>query len=295
MQYLDSFISFLQYEKQYSQHTIESYRTDLLQFSDFLKINEQGVLLEKSDSVATRSWVLHLVDAQRSPVTINRKIASLKSFYKFLLKRKVISKNPMDRVSLLKKERKLPLFVQEADMETLLEKIEFEDSILGFRDKVILELLYGTGIRLSELIGLNESDFDQIKRVVKVLGKGKKERIIPIGRELNQSLIVYIKKKKQQNQDNNEGPLIVNKVRERLYPMLVYRVVKKYLDLVVNMDNKSPHVIRHTFATHLLNKGADINVIKELLGHTSLAATQVYTHNSLERLKEAFKKAHPKA
>ena len=230
-----------------------------------------------------------------NPRSVNRKTVSLRSFYKYLLKNNNISIDPTTRINVLKTSKKLPDFVQEEDMHRLLDNYTFEDDFAGWRDRLMLELFYGTGIRLSEMIGLKEADIDRFNGHIKVLGKRNKERIIPFSKNLENILDKYLNKKKSVFNYNSDDYLIVTNKRGRGYPMMIYRVVKKYLSIFTTIQKKSPHVLRHTFATHLLNKGADLNAVKDLLGHTSLAATQVYTHNSLDKLKRAFDQAHPKA
>ncbi|MFT4734200.1 MAG: integrase/recombinase XerC, partial [Arcticibacterium sp.] len=226
--------------------------------------------------------------------SINRKIASLKAFYAYLLRKKKIEKSPMLKVQSLKTPSKLPVFISESGMENLLENIPFSDNFSGSRDHMILEMLYGTGIRLSELVHLKETDFDLFDSKITVLGKRSKYRIIPLPVKLRLKLVSYLAQKAQKF-DISDTSLFVTDKGKKLYPVFVQRLVKKYLALVSTQTKKSPHILRHTFATHLLNKGADLNAIKELLGHSSLSATQIYTHNSIEQLKNIHKQAHPKA
>jgi len=286
---IKTFLKYIEFEKRYSKHTIISYHTDLQQFKNFLATIYPELTLVNVDYRILRSWIVSLVDNNIENTSINRKIASLRSFYKFLLKRDHIQEDPTWKLKVLKKSKKLPQFVNEDDMAKLLDQLTFENDFPGQRDKMVMEMLYGTGIRLSELIGLSENDVNFNNETIKVLGKRNKERIIPFSKSLGQSIKEYLSVK------NNDNSLLITADNgEALYPMLVYRIVKKYLSLV-NVDKKSPHVLRHTYATHLLNKGAELNAVKDLLGHTSLAATQVYTHNSIEKLKTVFKNAHPKA
>ena len=292
---VDSFIKYISFEKRYSQHTVSSYKSDLNQFSQYLSSNFQILNLQESTQLMVRSWILSLMDSGIAPKSVNRKIASLRSYYKFLLKREVISKDPTAKVKLLKTPKQLPNFVAESELSDLLDKAEFPDDFEGQRKKLILELFYGTGIRLSELIGLLETNVDLGQKTIKVLGKRNKERIIPISESLCEVISNYKKVKKTSLENVHSGFLIVNNSGEQSYPMMIQRVVKSYLQGLKSIDKKSPHVLRHTFATHLLNKGADLNAVKDLLGHTSLAATQVYTHNTLDKLKSVFDQAHPKA
>jgi len=242
-----------------------------------------------------RSWIVTLVDQEMVPKSINRKIACLRSFYHFLQKKELITKDPTLKIRALKVKKSLPVFVEEDNMVKLLDQIEFEDSFDGVRNKLVLELLYATGIRLSELIGLKSTDVNIFQKTIKVLGKGNKERIIPIHDTFITLTKEYIAKKKNEAFSNNNEFFVVTNNGEQLYPMFIYRLVRMYLDQVTTVDKRSPHVLRHTFATHLLNKGADLNAIKDLLGHSSLAATQVYTHNSIDKLKAIFDQAHPKS
>ncbi len=282
-----SFLKYLEFEKRYSSNTITAYHNDLLQFQSFLKITSTA--LEQANHAQIRGWVIENMEDGLTAKSVNRKIASVRAYFKFLLKREVISIDPTSRISALKTPKKLPAFIKETELQNLLNNIEFSGSE-GQRDRVLLEILYGTGIRLNELIHLKWSDVQLQEGVIKVLGKRNKERIIPIPQELINLLLLYKK-------ENTLGSkyVITTDGQKQSYPMFVYRKVSKYLTLYTNSEKKSPHALRHTFATHLLNKGADLNAVKDLLGHTSLAATQVYTHNTIEKLKKVFKQAHPKA
>jgi integrase/recombinase XerC len=290
----EKFKKYLEFERRYSSHTIKSYTTDLKQLSDFLNTSYELNKPEKADHQILRSWLVHLVQTGVSPKTINRKLATLKSFYKFLKREGFIDTLPTSKLIAPKVSKKLPEFIPEAQISNLLNNFKFENSINGLRDNLIIEFLYGTGIRLSELITLREKNIDLNIKIVKVLGKGNKERLIPLNTELVNLTRIYLEKKEVVPHNKSEF-LIVTNTGNNLYPMFVYRIVRKYLDQVTSIEKRSPHVLRHTFATHLLNKGADLNAIKELLGHSSLAATQVYTHNSLEKIKGIYKQAHPKA
>ena len=292
---MESFFKYLQFEKRYSPHTLLSYQTDLGQFTEYLATTYQISDLAQADHALIRSWIVSLVQRNLDTRTVNRKIACLRSFYKFLLKNNRIAKNPMLRIKSPKIAKKLPSFVSEADFNALLNSYDFGDTFEGCRDRLILEFLYGTGIRLAELIGVAETDINFQQKTVKVTGKGNKERVVPINDSLFNVIQGYLAKKKIKFPDNHTAKLLVTNKALPLYPKFVYRIVKKYISLVTTSEHASPHVLRHSFATHLLNKGADLNAIKDLLGHTSLAATQVYTHNSIEKLKSIFDKAHPKA
>ncbi|KYG78137.1 MULTISPECIES: tyrosine-type recombinase/integrase [Roseivirga] len=292
---IDSFLRYISFEKRYSQHTVKSYQNDLNQFEQYAQQQFNISSLSEATQLMIRSWVLSLMDEGTSARTVNRKIASLRSFYKFLLKRESITKDPTQKIKSLKVKKELPGFANEEEFSTFLDRLVFEDSFEGKTEQIILELLYGTGIRLSELLGLKVSDFKSSESTIKVLGKRNKERIIPVSKRLNELLKNLIAEKNHVFSHDQNSYLIVNKNGGQAYPMMIYRIVRKYLNQVPSLDKKSPHALRHTFATHLLDKGADLNAVKDLLGHSSLAATQVYTHNSLEKLKSVFDQAHPKA
>lgn len=291
---LESFLNFLRYEKRYSPHTVQSYRHDLEQFAGFLKENFEEETPSASYQMV-RSWIVKLVEDKLDPLSVNRKIASLRSYYKFLMRQDSITRNPMMRIKVLKSAKKLPHFVKERDMNEVLDLPAWDSSHESLRDRLILELLYGTGMRLSELIQLKDSQINLHDLTIKVLGKRNKERVIPIASPLADIIREYRQAKKREVPPNGDGIFIVNDQGGKCYPMMVYRVVRKYLGEHTTVEKKSPHVLRHTYATHLLNKGAEINAVKDLLGHSSLAATQVYTHNTMEKLKKVFDQAHPKA
>ena len=289
----DAFIKYLKFEKRLSDHTILSYDNDLKQFESFFKTYSTNKEIKTTDKRAIRSWIVELSLKKLSPKSINRKIATLKSFFKFLIKRKVIEINPSTNITSLKTDQKIPNFLKEKDVNFLFDNLILEKNFNGERDMMILELLYGTGIRISELINLKTRNINLPKKEMKIMGKRKKERIIP----LHQQIISQIKKyldKKNEIKSTHEFLLCTNKGK-KLYPMLIYRIVKKHLSSLINSKKYNPHLLRHTFATHILNKGGDLNSIKDLLGHESLAATQIYTHNSIEKLKETFKASHPRA
>jgi len=290
---IESFLRYLQFEKRYSKHTLTAYATDLDQFAAFL--TQEDTTIESVEYPHIRLWVISLVEDELHPASINRKMASVRSFYKFLLKRELISHDPSQRLQALKTPKRLPDFVQEKDITQLFDHQNFEDDFFGLRDKLILELLYGTGMRRAELLGLTEESINIQKRQIKVLGKRNKERIIPVTETVTDLISEYITAKRKYFGSLEVRSLIVTDKGGECYPMLIYRTVVKYLGNVVSLEKKSPHVLRHTYATHLLNNGADLNAVKDLLGHSSLAATQVYTHNSLEKLKKVFQQAHPKA
>lgn len=292
---IESFLKYIQYEKRASPNTVLAYQNDLRQFEEFVARHFPEDSVVHADSTLVRSWVVSLVEEERDAPTVNRKIACLRSFYKFLMREEQISKDPMLKIKVLKTRKKLPGFVKEGEMISLLDKKVFADDFEGWRDKLILELFYATGIRLSELIHLKETGIDRKNRTIKVLGKRNKERIIPFPVSLVTILESYLKIRNRDIAVKDHGLLLVTREGEPCYPVMIYRIVKKHLDYATTSEKRSPHVLRHTFATHLLNKGAEISAVKDLLGHTSLAATQVYTHNSMEKLKKVFDQAHPKA
>jgi integrase/recombinase XerC len=292
--WLESFLSYIEYERRYSKHTIESYKNDLEQFFYYLKTEYQKEEIELANHLEIRSWIVQMMEAEISPRSINRKLSTLKSFFKFLMRKGAVKKSPMSKVLAPKTSKRLPVFVEKSGIERLLKDIEFPEGFEGERDRMIIDLFYNTGMRRSELLNLKETDMDSYNAQIKVLGKGNKERIIPIQPQLRDSIKNYIATKNNAIL-NPSIYLFVNNEGKQLAPSNIYQIVKKYLNMVTTIDKKSPHVLRHTFATHLMNNGADINAVKELLGHSSLAATQVYTHNTIDKLKNIYKQAHPKA
>ena len=292
---IQAFIDYLKFEKRYSAHTIRSYSDDLEAFAVYLKteFGEQGV--REVSSAMVRSWLAALKDEGMSSRSINRKISSLRSFYKYLLRMGEVAQSPMVAIIAPRAAKRLPVFVEQQQMAELFTGVEFPDDWEGLTDRLLLALLYNTGMRLSELINLKESQIDGAGSVIKVLGKGNKERVIPVSGLLLEAVRDYQEKKRVLPERADAVVLLVGKSGRRLYPKYVYRVVQRYLAQVTTLEKKSPHVLRHTFATHLMNEGAELNSVKELLGHASLAATQVYTHNTIEKLKDIYKKAHPKA
>lgn len=292
---VDTFLKYLQYEKRVSKHTLTAYQSDLDQFQAFIQEVFPDHSPETADYGIVRSWIIQLVDSGIKAASVNRKIASLKTFYKFLMRQEVIKKNPMTKIRVLKTQKRLPAFVKESEMINLLDAVEFEDTLDGWRDRLILELFYSTGIRLSELITLKEVQVDTTNHTIKVLGKRNKERLIPFPKSIVSIYMNYRQIKNKEVEMKSHGYVFVTDTGDPCYPMMVYRIVRRYLKENTNTEKKSPHVLRHTYATHLLNKGAEINAVKDLLGHSSLAATQVYTHNSMEKIKKAYDQAHPKA
>jgi integrase/recombinase XerC len=289
---ITAFLEFLQFEKRSSAHTIKSYQTDLEQFQKYLLFQYDCNEPETAKAPMLRSWVVSLMEEGLNPSSINRKIAALRTFYGYLRKKKHIDSDPTKILSALKTRKKLPAFVEEKSMEMLFEEGVFSDDFEGLRDRVIMELLYGSGIRLSELVELELKDLNLPARTIRVFGKRSKERIVPVSTSLAQLLQKYIE---QRAPEENTDILLLTDSNKAVYPVFVQRKVKQYLSAVTTLTQKSPHVLRHTYATHLLNRGADLNAIKELLGHANLAATQIYTHNSIEKLKKTHQQAHPKA
>lgn len=292
---LNSFITYLSHEKRYSQHTITSYQTDLNQCSLYFDATfEIDFIAVKHTHI--RSFMVYLMDQKTSENTINRKISALRSFYKFLLREGKIDQNPTILIKAPKIPKRLPVFIDSKQIDQLLDsEVYFDETFPSVRDNLVIELLFGTGMRLTELLQLKEADVDTYSGTIKVLGKRNKERIIPINKQLINQIYRYNELKKLQNFDNILPILIVTNIGAPAYSKLIYRIVTSSLARITTNGKKSPHVLRHSYATALLNAGADLNAIKELLGHASLAATQVYTHNSIERLKTIYKQAHPKA
>jgi integrase/recombinase XerC len=287
----DSFIKYLQFEKRLSNHTIIAYSGDLNQFFSFLTDSYDITDISDVNHTVVRSWIVALMEEKMDPRSVNRKITTLKTFYKYLLRQGTITENPMLKILSPKVSKKLPVFVEKDNMDTLIDNIPFGDDFDGVRNKLIIELFYETGIRLSELINLKQADVDLYACQIKVLGKRNKERIVPFGPVMKKNLQHYIDQKGSLSSEY----FFVLESGKKMYEKFVYRMVNKYLSLVTTIDKTSPHVLRHTFATHMLNNGAELNAIKELLGHANLSTTQIYTHNTVEKLKSIHKQAHPKA
>ena len=286
----NKFITYLSSEKRFSEHTIKSYSTDINQFTLFLSSEFQ--IEDKINEISfqiIRTWIASLLEKGISPRSVNRKISTLKTYFKFLVRETKLIENPMIKVVAPKSKKRLPVFIEQDQIESLLSEVQFEKGFIGRRNKLIIELFYVTGIRLSELINIKISDIDFNNQSIKVLGKRNKERIIPLSSNVINALNLFIKSNKQNKY------LFTNLEGDKLYNKLVYRVVNKYIGKISSVNKRSPHILRHTFATHMLNNGADINAIKELLGHANLSATQVYTHNTIEKLKTVYKQAHPRA
>ncbi len=292
--FIEQFIAYLKFEKRYSPNTVLAYQKDLNQFGDFLLEQFELKQIETATHIHIRSWLAQMKQEGIESKTINRKISTLKSFYKYLHRLGQIKQSPTAKIISPKTKKRLPVFVKETEIQALLKQSEFGEDVKGQTNWLILEILYQTGMRKSELINLKLNRVDLKQRQLQVLGKGNKERIIPISHELTESIKSYLPLRLEVK-DLQSDNLLVLPSGKALYPKYVYNVVTKYLGQFTTLSKRSPHILRHTFATHLLNNGAELNAVKELLGHASLAATQVYTHNSIEKLKNIHKKAHPKS
>lgn len=292
--WIDSFLEYLRLERNYSEKTVVSYGIDLREFEGYFKKADAEIDFTTVDADVVRNWVMHLMDEGRAVTSVNRKLSTLRSFYRFLLKKKVMTVNPMTKVVGPKKKKPLPSFVREKDMDRLLDDLTFGEGYEGCRDRMILEMFYATGMRLSELIGLDDADVDFSAKLIKVTGKRNKQRLIPFANELEHDLRVYIKVR-DGALPNGSDAFFVRKDGKRMYPMQVYRLVKRNLSKVVSLKKRSPHVLRHTFATAMLNDCAELRAVKELLGHESLTTTEVYTHTTFEELKKVYELAHPRA
>ncbi|MCW3090783.1 MAG: tyrosine-type recombinase/integrase [Ferruginibacter sp.] len=317
---IQTFIDYLRFQKRYSEHTTEAYQNDLVAFFDYIDAQYTDTPLSDIRPFIIRSWLAKLKETGKellptvsigepggksaspsrktSPLgakSINRNISSLKSFFKFQVKQGLLLASPMTTIISPKIKKRLPQFVASTDIDTLFNHVEFPDDWEGKTHKLLLQLLYNTGMRRAELISLEETHIDRSNSNIKVLGKGNKERILPVSRQLMSMIQDYLECKRSRFDEFDAKALLVNGTGKKLYPKYVHNAVTKYLAQVTTIDKKSPHILRHTFATHLMNNGADLNAVKELLGHSSLAATQIYTHNTIEKLKDIHKKAHPKA
>ncbi len=292
--YLIDYINYLNFEKRYSKHTSIAYKNDLSQFIDFYKGYTTSLDWRNVNNKDIRAWIASLIENGVSSKSVNRKLSCLKSFYHFLNKKGVLITNPAKLVNAPKNKKSLPKFVEEKQINFLIDEIEFDNNYEGKRDHLIISLFYFTGIRLSELIELQLNSLDLRNFKIKVLGKRNKERIIPLHKELTDLIEQYLEIRLIQLGDEKSTYLFLTSKNKKLYPKLVYNIVNHSLGLVSTITQKSPHVLRHTFATHMLNNGADLNAIKELLGHANLAATQIYTHNSFEKLKQTYQQSHPR-
>ena len=291
---IDSFLKYLCFERNYSEKTIISYGIDLREFERYLKEVDAELDFTKVHADNVRNWIVHLMDNGCVAASVNRKLSSLRSFYRFLLRKKVISVNPLLKISGLKKKKTLPSFLKMEEMDRILDETSFGEGFEGCRDRMILEMFYATGMRLSELIGLDDADVDFSARLIKVTGKRNKQRLIPFGDELSDDLLKYIKVRDEALPER-EKALFVLSNGNRMYPVAVYKLVRRNLSKVVTLKKKSPHVLRHTFATAMLNDHAELQSVKELLGHESLVTTEVYTHATFEELKKVYEQAHPRA
>lgn len=292
---LERFNDYLIKEKNYSQHTALAYLNDLIFFKEYLEEYHEGVSLEKLPYVLVRNWIVFLIDSGLSNSSVNRKVASLKAFYKFLLKSKQIEVSPLSRHKALKMPRKIQIPFSEEELNVVLNQIEYKSGFEGVRDKLIIDLFYTTGIRRSELIGLQMTNLDLNEGVIKVLGKRNKERIIPMLDIVSSQIKKYLTLRRGLEVIVDENNLFLLSNGNKINESFVYRLINYYFSNVSEKVKKSPHMLRHTFATHMLNRGADLNSIKELLGHSSLASTQVYTHSSLAELKNVYQNAHPRS
>ena len=292
----DNFVQFLEFEKRCSPHTLVAYSQDLEQFTLFLSQVYNIESIEQADHQMVRSWFISLIESGTTSRTITRKMSSLKSFFRFALANGFSGTNPMLKVSAPKTAKRLPEFIEQEKMEKLVTFPVLSDKPMSLRDQTILLVFYSTGIRLSELINISINDVDMVKGAIKVTGKRNKERIVPIGDMVTGQLQRYMAERTEMEQVGNKSSLLfVSNRGDKLYPRLVYRIVHSWLSQVSTREKLSPHVLRHTFATHMLDNGADLNAIKDILGHSSLAATQVYTHNTITKLKSVYKQAHPRA
>jgi integrase/recombinase XerC len=292
----DRFLDYIAHEKRYSPNTAIAYQSDLEQFHSYIRQAYEITTGEEATHQVIRSWIVHLLESGISPRSVNRKITTLKSYYRFMVKEGIITENPMSRILSPRTSSRLPVFVEEGNMHTLLDEVDFGEGFEALRDRMIIEMLYNTGMRLSELIQLKDIDVDTRGSLLKVTGKRNKQRIIPFTASMGKRIEEYRQERSRQFNGTDLPPEFFITIKgKKLYPRLVYRVVKSYLARVTTITKRSPHVIRHTFATHMLNHGADLNAIKDILGHANLSATQVYTHNTIEKLKTAYKLAHPRA
>ncbi|MCU0432574.1 MAG: tyrosine-type recombinase/integrase [Bacteroidia bacterium] len=301
---ISQFLDYLAFEKRFSPHTQTAYRVDLIQLRDYLAVTYDNTLPEEAGYQLIRSWIVELMNQGISPRSVNRKITTLRTFYRFLMREGKVKVNPMLKIQGPKTARRLPEYVEEKQMQQLLDGRAFdpqegEDTYDAEQARLVVEMLYGTGIRLAELIGLRQDDFNFSRNTIKVLGKRNKERIVPVPVALTELArgFIAIKATRQVPPDPEDGIvyLFQQNTGKKLPRKFVYTLVRRYLSLVTTIDKRSPHVLRHTFATHMLNNGADLNAIKELLGHANLSATQVYTHNTVEKLKNIYQQAHPRA
>ena len=293
---VETFIDYLRYERNASERTVGEYQDDLEAFESYFKALDSGLTWENIDADVIREWMVSMMSRGNKPTSVQRRLSALRSFYRLLLKRGIVSKDPAHNIAAPKRERVLPAFVRENEMDRLIDSPEmWSDSFEGRRDKLIVMMFYNTGIRLSELLGLNEEDVSTDRQAIKVTGKGNKQRIVPFGNELLHLINIYRGEKKALFGLQNEAPFFVNKKGERMRDYQVRRMIQRQLALVTTQAKRSPHVLRHTFATSMLNHQADLESVKELLGHKLLSTTEIYTHTTFEELKKVYKNAHPRA
>lgn len=290
----DSFLDYLQFERNYSEKTIVSYGIDLAKFEEYFKGVDENVDFTTVDADLVRGWVMNLMDNGYTSTSVNRKLSSLRSFYRFLLKKGMVKVDPMLKIIGPKNKKPLPVFLKESEMNRLLDDVPFKEDFTGCRDKMILEMFYATGMRLSELIGLNDVDVDFSASLIKVTGKRNKQRLLPFGEELRQAMLAYLKVRDEALPGKAEAFFVLENGK-RMYAGKVYNLVKRNLSKVVSLKKRSPHVLRHTFATSMLNNEAGLGAVKELLGHSSLTTTEIYTHTTFEELKKVYEQAHPRA
>lgn len=295
MDYKESFLRYLDFEKRYSPHTIRSYKNDLNQYYTYLSDNKIPADPAQITSHDIRSWIVSLMDAGITSVSVHRKISCLRVYFRWMRKEGLIPGDPLEKVVLPRQKKRLPVFIDENSLDNLLDNVDFGNDFTGIRNRTIIEMLYFTGIRRSELTGLRITDLDFSGLTMKVTGKRNKQRIIPLTGSFVNRIREYIIKRNEIKINRDEGWLFITGKGNKLYDKCVYNIVKVHLSMVTTNEKKSPHILRHTFATHMLNRGADLNVIKEFLGHANLSATQVYTHNTFEKLKKIYKQAHPRA
>jgi len=295
MEYKESFLQYLQIEKRYSAHTVRSYQNDLNQFYSFLESDAIPSDPAEISSHQIRAWIVGLMENGIASVSVHRKISCLRVFFKYLRKQGVTVNDPLAKIVLPKRKKNLPAFVGEEELNTLLDNNNFGDDYPGLRNRTIIEMLYLTGMRRAELTGLHINDIDLTAATVKVTGKRNKQRIIPLTKPFMARIQEYVKLRKEAGKASGEDWFFITGKGNKLYDKFVYNIVRGYLSMVTTIEKKSPHILRHTFATHMLNHGADLNAIKEFLGHANLSATQVYTHNTFEKLKKIYKQAHPRA
>ena len=293
--HIDSFLDYLRLERAYSPRTVQSYGMDLNEFEAYLRRTDAELTLETVDADNVRNWTMEMMEGGQKETSVNRRLSALRSFYRYLLRKEVVKVSPMQTVRGPKKKKKLPMFLREEEMNRLLDETDFGEGFEGERDRLIIEMFYETGMRRAELVGLNEADVDFYRGQIKVTGKRNKQRLIPFGEELGSALRVYMEEKAQEVPEAEDGALFVQKSGRRVTDAWVYTMVKRNLSRVTTIKKRSPHVLRHTFATTMLNHDAELEAVTELLGHESVSTTEIYTHTTFEELKNAYSKAHPRA